>query len=60
MHEADQKSDGFRVPTDRKGSPFVFGDCGIDLENLREIMSGVVNFFECAYLDFSHQDETGA
>ncbi len=60
MHKADQKSDGFRFPTDRKDAPFAFGDRGIDLENLREVMSGVVNFFECAYLDLSHQDETGA
>lgn len=60
MHEADQKSDGFRFPTDRKDAPFALGDREIDLENLREVMSGVVNFFECAYLEFSHQDEIGA
>ena len=56
MHEADQKSDGFRFPTGRDGSPFVFGDRGIDLDNVREVMQGLVNFFECVYLDFSHQD----
>ncbi len=60
MHEADQKSDGFRFPADRNDAPFAFGDRGIDLENLREVMSGLVNFFECAYLDFSHQDDTSA
>ena len=57
MHKADQKSDGFRFPTDRDGSPFVFGDRGVDLDNLREVMQGLVNFFECVYLDFSQQDE---
>lgn len=57
MHEADQKSDGFRFPTGRDGTPFVFGDRGIDLANVREVMQGLVNFFECAYLDFSHQDD---
>ena len=57
MHEADQKSDGFRFPADRKDAAFAFGDRGIDLENLRVVMSGLVNFFECAYLEFSHQDE---
>lgn len=57
MHEADQKSDGFRFPTGRDGSPFVFGDRGIDLDNVRKIMQGLENFFECVYLDFSRQDE---
>ena len=57
MHEADQKSDGFRYPTDRTGSPFAFGDQGIDLGNLREVMQGLANFFECVYLDFSYQDD---
>lgn len=60
MHEADQKSDGFRYPTDRADSPFAFGDQGIDLENVREVMQGLANFFECAYLDFSHQDDIAA
>ena len=57
MHEADQKSDGFRFPTGRDGLPFVFGDRGIDLDNVREVMQGLENFFECVYLDFSCQDE---
>jgi len=57
MHEADQKSDGFRYPSDRSGSPFVFGDQGIDLRNVREVMQGLVNFFECVSLDFSSQEE---
>ena len=57
MHEADQKSDGFRFPTDRGDSPFAFGDRGIDLANVREVMEGLTNFFECVYLDFSHQDD---
>ncbi len=56
MHEADQKSDGFRYPTDCADSPFAFGDRGIDIENVREVMQGLANFFECVYLDFSHQD----
>jgi hypothetical protein len=60
MHEADQKSDGFRFATDRDDAPFVFGDKGIDLANLREIMQGLENFFECTYLDFSHQDDTAS
>ena len=57
MHEADQKSDGFRYPSDGADSPFVSGDRGIDLENVREVMQGLANFFECVYLDFSHQDD---
>ncbi len=57
MHEADQKSDGFRFPTGRDGSPFVFGDRGIDLDNVREVMQGLENFFESVYLDFSHENE---
>lgn len=57
MHEADQRSDGFRFPTARDGAPFAFGDRGIDLAHLREVMQGLVNFFECAYLDLSHQDD---
>ena len=56
MHEADQRSDGFRFPTDPDGAPFAFGDRGVDLANIREVMQGLVNFFECAYLDLSHQD----
>lgn len=57
MHEADQKSDGFRFPTGCDGSPFVFGDREIALDNVREVMQGLENFFECVYLEFSHQDE---
>lgn len=57
MHEADQQSDGFRFTTGRDGAPFMFGDRGIDLANLRDVMQGLENFFECTYLDFSHQDD---
>ena len=57
MHEADQQSDGFRFPTACDGVPFAFGDRGIDLANVREVMQGLVNYFECAYMDLSHQDD---
>lgn len=57
MHEADQKSDGFRFPTTTDGTPVLFGDRGIDLGNVREVMQGLENFFECAYLEFEHQDD---
>jgi hypothetical protein len=56
MHQADAKSDGFRYPLGQRGMPFQFGDRGIDLQNLREVMSGVANFFECARLEFAEQD----
>lgn len=57
MHVADERSDGFRFPADNKGVPFSFGDRGVDLANLREVMRGLQNFFECAHLDFEHQDD---
>jgi hypothetical protein len=57
MHGADQKSDGFRFPTNVAGLPFAFGDQGIDLSNLYEVMAGLENLFESAYLDLSHQDD---
>ena len=57
MHEADRRSDGFRFATDRDEAPFKFGDRGIDLDNLREVMQGLENFVECTYLAFSNQDE---
>ncbi len=57
MHEADERSDGFRFPTTTRNSPFTFGDRGIDLDNVREVMQGLVNFFECVYLEFSNQDD---
>lgn len=57
MHDADSKSDGFRFPADIAGDPFTFGDRGIDIANLSEVMHGLENFFECAYMDFSHQDD---
>jgi hypothetical protein len=57
LHTADAKSDGFRFPTDAAGRPFAFGDRDIDLATLREVMHGLENFFECAYLDFSHQED---
>jgi len=60
MHDADNKSDGFRFPADVTGLPFAFGDQGIDLDNLREVMNGLENFFESAYLDFSHQDDVAS
>ena len=60
MHTADQKSDGFRYPTGVDCSSFLFGDKGIDLPNLREVMQGLVNFFECIDLEFSRQDDTAS
>jgi len=46
MHDADQKSDGFRFPTDTAGAPFVFGDRGIDLVTVREVMQERVRLHE--------------
>ena len=57
VHQADHKADGFRFPTGTDGAPFAFGDRGIDLANLREVMQGLGNFLECAYLEFAHQDD---
>jgi hypothetical protein len=57
MHDADQKSDGFRFPTGTDGTPFAFGDRGIDLSNVREVMQGLENFFECTYLELDNQDD---
>lgn len=57
LDDADSKSDGFRFPADVAGLAFAFGDRGIDLANLREVMHGLENLFECAYMDFSHQDD---
>ncbi|MDB6117207.1 MAG: uncharacterized protein JWO08_988 [Verrucomicrobiaceae bacterium] len=57
MHEADKKADGFRFATDRKQNPFEFGDRGIDLANLREVMQGVTNFFECVDQEFREQND---
>ena len=54
LHDADQKSDGFRFPADKRGEPFFSGDKGIDLNNMREVMQGLENFFECFYLDWSN------
>jgi HEPN domain-containing protein len=60
MHDADRRSDGFRYPADMGGAPFLFGDRGIDLENLRLVMHGLINFLECANIDFSHQDSVAS
>jgi len=57
MHDADQKADGFRFPTDVDGTPFLFGDRGIDLSNLREVMQGLGNFFESARAEYTNQDD---
>jgi hypothetical protein len=57
MHTADERADGFRFAASRNDAPFGFGDRGIDLANLREVMQGVVNFFECADSVFSEQDD---
>lgn len=60
MHDADQKSDGFRFPTGVDGTSFVFGDRSIDLATVREVMQGLENYFECACEDFTHQDDTAS
>jgi hypothetical protein len=60
MHDADRRSDGFRFRTDMNGAPFPFGDRGVDLENLRLMMHGLINFLECADMDFSHQDSVAS
>jgi hypothetical protein len=56
MHHADQASDGFRFPHTRDRKPFDFGDRGIDIDNLRNVMESLQNFFECSYLAFSEGD----
>ncbi len=60
LDQADKRSDSFRFPATLRGLPFAFGDQGIDLDNLPEVMAGLMNFFECAYLDFSHQDDAAS
>jgi hypothetical protein len=60
MHQADKASDGFRFPTDYNDAPFQFGDRGIDLANLREVMQGLENFFECVYTAFSEEDASAS
>jgi hypothetical protein len=55
MHDADQKSDGFRFPVDASGKPFILRNESIDLNNLREVMQGLENFFECFYLEWNNQ-----
>jgi hypothetical protein len=60
MHQTDRKADGFRFPTGIGGTRFLFGDRGIDLTNIREVMQGMQNFFECTYLEFARQDDIAA
>lgn len=62
MHNADQNSDSFRYPATKttkknEAGPFHFGDRGVDLSNIREVMQGLANFFECTSMEFSHSDE---
>jgi HEPN domain-containing protein len=62
MDEADQHSYGFRYPAtktknNKEAGPFDFGDRGIDLPNIREVMQGLANFFECTSMEFSHRDD---
>jgi HEPN domain-containing protein len=57
MQNADKGSDGFRFPTDAGGAPFSFSDRGVDLSNVREVMQGLANFFECTALELWHREE---
>jgi len=50
MAAADQRSDGFRYPTDTAGRTFSFAG-PIDLANLKIVMQRLETFFECGYLD---------
>jgi hypothetical protein len=36
------------------GTPFPFGDRGIDPVNLSDVMAGLENFFECVYMDYQN------
>lgn len=60
LHDADAKSDGFRYPTDNKRVPFKFGDRGIDLENIHDVMEGVATFFDCVHTAFAHEENMAA
>src|SRR5260370_30901576 len=57
LDKATKGSDICRFPTTIRGLPVGFGDQGIDLDNLRDTMTGLLNFFECAYMDFAHHNE---
>ena len=59
MDEADRRSTGFRYPEGSVGPPFLTRERGIDLANIREVMQGMQNFFECCHLHFAHQDDPG-
>ncbi|HTN95078.1 MAG TPA: hypothetical protein VMJ33_10880 [Gallionella sp.] len=56
MHDFDQKSDGFRFPDNGQGEPFFSNEKSIDLNNVRKVMRGLENFFECFYLGWSNAD----
>lgn len=60
LHDADGRSDGFRYPTDTRNLPFKFGDKGVDLENLLDVMNGVANFFDCAHTALAHEEDVAA
>jgi hypothetical protein len=60
LHNADSRSDGFRYPTMKDGRPFAFGNREIDLERLRQSMHGIQNFFECADMAMTHEDNVAS
>ena len=52
MHEADQRSDAFRFPTDASGAPFAFGDRRLDMGRLTETIQGLRTSSSAAILCF--------
>ena len=52
----DPGSFTFRYPQDRKGNQIAIDMESIDLEQLRGVMAGVGNFFECVELEFDSRD----
>lgn len=57
LHRTDQASDGFRYPYAKNAAPFGFGDCGVDLDNLRLVMQGLANFFDCTHTAFDEDEK---
>ncbi|HEY4372508.1 MAG TPA: hypothetical protein VGN52_11340 [Burkholderiales bacterium] len=53
FHKADRLSDGFRYPTDKHGKPFSMSADYLDVDNLRDTVSGLENFFQCVDLEWS-------
>ena len=60
FHDTDKNAAAFRYSKNQNGAMIILPDKSIDLQNVRDVMEAVGNFFDRAHLLLSDKTEEGS